>query len=131
VTKPAAGSTVTIPEPDDEWHPAAGVWYSSLAESGQSAFYTSSDWATAWMVAEQISREFKPKPMRIGDETVLVEAPVTGAGMAAFLRACAVLLVTEGDRRRVAMELQKPPVASEQERAPVTTLAAWKATLNG
>ena len=42
-------------------HPAARRWFESLAESGQSAFYEPSDWATAYVLAETMSRELRPR----------------------------------------------------------------------
>ena len=56
---PAAGEPVKAPAgpvvegivADPSWHPIMRRWFESLAESGQSAFYEASDWATAAVVA--------------------------------------------------------------------------------
>jgi hypothetical protein len=113
------------------WHPAAKRWFVSLGESGQSMFYESSDWATAWLLAEAISRELKPKPMVVGDKVQLVAAPVKAAAMAAFLAGCTRLLATEGDRRRLQIELQQPPAGDEKGGASVSSLDAWRDRVAG
>lgn len=85
-------SSVPVPRADPGWHPVASRFYRSLARSAQSEFYEPSDWAAAWMLAESMSREF--------------EAGSPGGNtISAWLRAMTVLLVTEGDRRRLRLEV--------------------------
>ena len=100
--KAPAGTTVGAVEADPSWHPVMRRWFESLAESGQSAFYEASDWATAAVVAETMSRD------------LLDGEPVKAASMAAFLKGCTALLATDGDRRRAALELQRGPVVDEE-----------------
>jgi hypothetical protein len=86
---------VPVPEPSDEWHPLARGWYSSLAESGQSAFYEPSDWQQAQVWATLLSRLLyadRPSPE-------MAKAWQSGA---------AELLTTEGARRRLRLELTRP-----------------------
>ena len=109
----APGGEVVIPDADPEWHQVAALWFGSLASSGQSAFYESSDWATAYVIAESISRELKPQPLvgkgDDGEPTVeWVSLPPKGASLAAWLKGMTTLMVTEGDRRRMRLELQRP-----------------------
>lgn len=108
---------VVIPPADDGWHKVARLWYDSLGQSGQSQFYTSSDWATAYALAESMSREFKPQPMLIGkgDDArwEMVELPPKGASLAAWLKGMAALMTTEGERRRARLELEKPKSAGD------------------
>ena len=103
---------VVIPETDPGWHKVAKLWYESLARSGQSQFYTGSDWTTAYALAESMSREFKPQPMLMGKgedaRWELVELPPKGASLAAWLKGMAALMTTEGERRRARLELEKP-----------------------
>lgn len=115
VNKPAAGEPtvapaaveVERPEADLEWHPVAVRWFTSLAQSGQSRFYEPSDWATAYLLAESISRELSPHQVALaGQVYTLLEAP-RGAALAAWLKGMTALLATEGDRRRAAIELQR------------------------
>lgn len=94
----------------DGLHPLAREWFDSLALSGQQAFYEPSDWAMARVVAESISRELKPQPIVVGQgesaHVEMYEVPPKGASLTAWLRAASSLLVTEGDRRRLRVELE-------------------------
>jgi len=113
VTKAPAAAEVTIPDPDEDWHIIANDWYVSLTESGQSRFYEPSDWMTAYLLAEQISRLLKPRFVGFqqyadgGTEPVIRSIPMAGADVTALLRGMTSLMVTEGDRRRARLELQR------------------------
>lgn len=94
------------------WHPIAEQWYLSLAHSGQAIFMEPSDWATAYAMAETLSRELKPKPMVTTNaegesEIQFVIQPVNGAVLNAFLKASTSLMVMEGDRRKLRLELER------------------------
>lgn len=141
--KRAPGSTKRGRPPcNPKWHTVARRFYMSLDESGQSRFYEPSDWALAYIVAESISRELKPHPLIDGagrplldakGKPIMVERPPKGAALAAWLKAMSELLVSEGSRRRLQIELQLPPGpagAGEQPPAPVTDLRSWKEGLN-
>lgn len=124
---------VVVPEADPEWHDIARRWFEALARSGQSRWYTSSDWMTAYAVAESMSREFSPQPMVVGsgkDVTVeMHKLPPKAASLAAWLKACSGLLVLEGDRRRVAIELQRDD--SEEEAPDVSWIDDARRRLRG
>lgn len=95
---------------DARWHPTAIQWYDALAESGQSDRYQQSDWATAYFIAEVMSRDLLPTVHGVDLATgvpTLARQQVTGASVQAFLKACTALLATEGDRRRLRIELAK------------------------
>jgi hypothetical protein len=101
---------VTIPPASKDWHPIARDWYRSLAKSGQQEHYQQSDCATAYLIAESISRDLKPQPIGVHPETgeaVMATIPMKGASLAAYLRAFTALMVTEGDRRRARVELER------------------------
>src|SRR5687768_3517911 len=110
--KAKGAAKVVMPPADNDWHPIARAWYLSLGDSGQSQFYEPSDWQTAYVVAESMSREFNPQPVVIGrgeDAHIeMISKPPTGSAQMAWLKAMSTLLVMEGDRRRVALELQRP-----------------------
>jgi hypothetical protein len=108
----SAGPKVAAPEPDPDWHPIAAGWFRSLAESGQSHFYESSDWATACYVAEAMSRSLKA-------------GRFSGQLFAAVMAASTELLVTEGARRRLRVELERGQ--PEVEPASVAILKEYKA----
>jgi hypothetical protein len=100
-----------------EWHPIAKRWYLALARSGQARWYEPSDWEHAYVWAEMLSRQlFSDKP--------------SAMMLAAWDSASARLLVTEGDRRRVRIELEKPTADPDQE-AGVASMDAWRAKLAG
>lgn len=101
---------VDVPEADKDWHAIARLWYDSLADSGQSVFYEPSDWATAYLIAESMSRDLSPQFVAVTErgDTVTETIPLKGASLAAYLKAMSVLMVTEGDRRRMRLELERP-----------------------
>jgi hypothetical protein len=105
-TKRGMMRPVRIPRADPDWHTAAKQLYESLKKSGQSDFYQQSDWAYAWALMDDFSHYKK--------------AGKRSAQMAQTLySALGNLLVTEGDRRRVRIELQEP----EPETTPASVLA--------
>jgi hypothetical protein len=107
------GELEELAEPEPMWHPLAEQWYLSLAKSGQAIFYEPSDWTTAYLVAEQISIALEPRPTVIGEtsdgEPVIrfLVQPMPGATLNAVLKACSSLMATEGDRRRLRIELDR------------------------
>lgn len=128
-----AAAKVRVPAADRKWHPVARRWYQSLTKSGQSAFYEPSDWATAFLIAESISRDLNPQFVGINERTgepVIQSIPMKGASLAAYLRAMTALLVTEGDRRRAKVELERGAAVDEDEDAAVTALDEWRDRLS-
>lgn len=91
-TKGAVQTSVKQPRIRADIHPLAKSWYKSLAKSGQAEFYTASDWQVALAAAEALDYFLETKRA-----TLLSE----------FNRMCAALCVTEGDRRRVRIELER------------------------
>lgn len=124
-----------MPPADDRWHHIARRWYDSLAESGQSEFYESSDWALAQIVAESISRDLKPQVVGVSEETgepVMAVIPMKGASLSAYLKSMTALMVSEGDRRRAGIELQRnSPEVAEPEDPKVTSLNEYRQRLTG
>lgn len=115
-TRSPGAEVVEALEPDPDWHPVAVQWFRSLAVSGQSAFYESSDWASAFVLAESMSRELHPQPVIDKDGGVtMVRMPPKAASVSAWLKGMTALLATEGDRRRAALELVRPTVDEEDD----------------
>jgi hypothetical protein len=98
----------TPPPAKTTWHPTARLWYESLASSGQSWWYQASDWATAYVLAEEISRCLHPQVVGFTKDGDVVKGhrPM-GASLAAILKGMTNLMVTEGDRRRARIELER------------------------
>lgn len=106
-----------LPEPDSLWHPIAVDWYLSLRESGQAVFYQPSDWAMARYAAELMSRGLSS------------DRPPNGQYVAALNSVMASLLTTEGDRRRVRIELERKPAGVQL--ASVRPLDAYRDLAGG
>lgn len=130
-TAPGA-DVVEIPEPSESWDPIARAIWESLATSGQSRYYEPSDWSTAYLMCESISRDLGEQVVGIvaqgpkAGEVVLGKIPLKGASLNAYRAVMASLLMTEGDRRRAALELQRttPADPREEHEATVTQLHA-------
>lgn len=114
-TKATTPAQATKPDADESWYPPMAAWYDSLERSGQSAFYTDADWNTAWVIADAMSRELNPQPVVVDDAVQMLRLPVKAATLAAFLKACTQLLATEGDRRRVGLELTKAKTEGDED----------------
>lgn len=117
VTTVAAGAVdSSAPRPDDTWHPRARQWFDALTSSGQAELYQASDWAQAMLTADMIS--------------ALVSAEKPSAQMfAAVLQSSSSLLVTEGERRRLRLELARGPQVDEDEAASVAAMADYRRRL--
>lgn len=106
---------VVIPDADPEWHPIAQDLWESLEKSGQARFYEPSDWAIAYSLCDDLSY-YKLARVR------------SGQMLASIMSALSSLLLTEGDRRRVQVELnRKQPDEGEDEK--VTRMDKWKQKL--
>jgi hypothetical protein len=135
-TAPAASTTVVVAPPaPDHWHPVAARLYAALADSGQSRWYEPSDWAMAYLVAESMSRDLNPQfvgfaQTGIGQtEPEFQTIPLKGASLASYLKAMSSLLATEGDRRRVSIELRRTVAVDDDEVAAVASLDAYRASI--
>lgn len=130
VTRVAGAEHVPVPEPDDDWHPIAYDWFTSLAESAQAQFYEPSDWEVAYLLADQISMQVSPR--FVGWEQAdgedydadgrkkppagsyanpgkarVERLPMKGSELSAILKGMSNLAVTEGDRRRLRIEVTR------------------------
>jgi hypothetical protein len=105
---------VTVPDADPSWHPIATRLYESLRSSGQAGFYQNSDWAFAMSVCDDLSH-YKKSLKRSGQMLQTIYAALER------------LLVTEGDRRRVRIELHEPE--DDSEPAAVLAIADYKRDL--
>lgn len=94
VTK-GEGRTATIPEPKPTWCDAARMIWDANCDSGGSDFYESSDYAVLWFACDQIDHLYSQGGRR-SPEYLRVIMQTLGS-----------LLATEGDRRRLHIELEK------------------------
>lgn len=100
------------PECREDLHPRAAGWYRSLASSGQARFYTDSDWQVALICAEAIDLF-----MKTGRATLLAEIRSLQSQ----------LLATEGERRRVKLELER---SKSEESGDVSELDEYRRRLS-
>ncbi len=115
-TAPGASSGA-IPNPDTDWHPIAKLWFESLAESGQSYWYQPSDWAEAFFLAHVMS------------EALTADTAINGPKLSAMLAGASRLMTTEGDRRRLRIELERPDPVDSDEAAAVIAIAKYQQQL--
>ena len=108
LTSAASGGVRGEPLEGEHSEHAQRFW-ESLRRSGQSQFYEPSDWAAAELVVVAIDT-FVRKP--------------SAMLLASIQSAMSNLLVTEGDRRRARLELQR--VTEEPEEADVSELAEYR-----
>ena len=116
-TKAAGADDVAQPSPDPDWHPIAARLWHSLGESGQSRFYEPSDWAVAYSLMDDLSH-YKASSKR------------SGQMLATIMSALSSLLVTEGDRRRVQIELARPNAEDSEENTKVAVMDKWRQKLS-
>jgi hypothetical protein len=137
-------------EPDPQWHPQAISLYESVQHSGQAEFYAESDWVKLYMVCDQLSLNLKPSFVGFADDwkVIMVNGeeksvkyqrpisgvvPMNGATLNAIQSLMTSLGISEGDRRRMSMELVRRPKgaaavdeAAAQARADAAMLEAMR-----
>jgi hypothetical protein len=105
---------VRWPAADPEWHKIAKDLYNSTKRSGQADFYQQSDVAMLWSLCEDLS-VYKNSTKRSGQMLQTIYSTFSN------------LLITEGDRRRVRIELHEPDTGAVP--ASVTAIASYKEAL--
>lgn len=120
ISKAPASSRVKRPPVNGKWHSIAKMLYRSMAESGQAVFMEPSDWAFAYLVCSEISEYCRATKK-------------SAVMFSAIEQATSRLMITEGDRRRLRIELERDrgPVADPDKQAAVTSIAEWQAKLSG
>jgi hypothetical protein len=129
----AAGS-FTPPKANSKWHPTAKIWFDSLAASGQARYYEPSDWALAIFLAEAMSRELKPQYVGTSEtgDVIREVLPVKGASISALLKGMTSLLISEGDRRRMRLELERNgPAPADRDDPKVARMSEHRSRFAG
>lgn len=100
---------VEIPVPDETWHAIARLLYDSVMRSGQVIWMEPSDWAALYLMCESISRDLNPQVVGITEEGDVVKdtIPLKGASLSSYLKGMGSLMMLEGDRRRLRIELER------------------------
>ena len=112
IAKTPAGQKITIPRMNGQWHPVAKMLWKAVKESGQTKFYQSSDWAMLYSLCDDISyaKQQKKRPAQ------LIQTIYSELGN---------LLVSEGSRRRVQIELYRP-TEEELKSSDVAVMSEWQ-----
>lgn len=116
VDQVAADGVVRGPDLKGAHTAVAKRWWEALRRSGQAQFFEPSDWAAAELVVLAID-EFAKKPSAMMLQSI-------NSMMSS-------LLVTEGDRRRMRLELQRPDEGDDVEEAVVAELEEYRLRLAG
>lgn len=91
-------------------HPFVVGYYESLKDSGQSKFYEPSDWHTARLVMFTIHDMLVPRTQ--GDDKDL-KVRISAVKLQVINQMLSTLMVTEGDRRRMRLEVERAPKATD------------------
>jgi hypothetical protein len=103
--------------PCPRWLTGLGAkWYQSLRTSGQAVYYTDSDWTAALVVARAV-QAFEECP-----SAVMLASILSGFGS---------LAATEGERRRLRIELERGDAADPDAEAGVAQMDDWRRKLAG
>jgi len=97
-----------IPRVDPQWHPIAKNLFNAVKRSGQSDFYQDSDWWLLYSLCEDLSVYKTPRHEE--DDGTVWYGRRSGQMLQTIMSSMERLLITEGDRRRVRIELQEPVV---------------------
>jgi hypothetical protein len=103
---------VRVPAVDSNWHPRAKAWYRALKSSGMADYYQNSDYETARILCDALTEYYK-RP--------------TAMMLATILQGMTALGTTEGERRRMRIELEAPKEATTP--ASVTALNSYRKQL--
>ncbi|MFY1688168.1 hypothetical protein [Plantactinospora sp. WMMB782] len=109
------------PEPDPDWHPIALMLWESCQISGQADFYQQSDIALLYSLCEDLSH-YKTSTY-VDKDGVERTAKRSGQMLQTIYSSFERLLIAEGDRRRVRLELDEE---EQGEDASVTVMDDYK-----
>lgn len=104
------------PPAREGWHDMAKDFYQACCDSPQSVYYELSDYAALQLMCEDMSRNLKEQVVGIAEKTgeaVWEVLPFKGATLGAYNKLMASLLVTEGDRRRLRIEIERKSAEAE------------------
>jgi hypothetical protein len=113
-----AGTVEAPPLAVEDVHPLAADLYESLKASGQARWYEPSDWARAQLLVWSLS-----KMLNTGRPSAML--------LAALQKDMDALLVSEAERRRVRMEIERGAPDDSAERAKVAQMEAYRRAAGG
>jgi hypothetical protein len=123
---------VEIPVADEEWEGLTKAFWESFKSSGQVIWMEPTDWMTAYALMEVLDRWLKPQEVKVGEKETaeLIEEGIPGESppvylegkeyifeekivampggvLNSILKGLSALMATEGDRRRLRIELER------------------------
>jgi hypothetical protein len=101
-----------VPPVDKNWHDRAKQWYRSLSRSGMREYYELSDYEMARLLCDALTEYYK-RP--------------TAMMLATILQGMTSLGVTEGERRRMRIELENPK--ENETSASIVAIDTYRAQL--
>lgn len=93
------------------WEKLTRDWYRAVVKSGMADYYEQSDWAMVLIIAEELDAYYKEAAKPGGKRSAMM--------LATIFSAMESLGVTEGERRRMRIELDKP----KEEETPLSVVA--------
>lgn len=133
-----------LEEPVPAWEPLTIAFWESFSRSGQAIFYEPTDWMTAYAMMEILDRWLKPQDVKVGqigsasgenaggDVKYVFEpkiVPIPGTVLNSILKGLASLMATEGDRRRLRIELERKAATDAALEGNVVDIVAARADL--
>lgn len=116
--KACGAARVNVPRGNSDWAAVAKRLYKGLRDSGQSRFFEPSDWAFAYFMMDEITRYTE-----CGRQN--------GQVLSSLLSGLSSLLVTEGERRRVGMELTRSDSQPGDGEKNVLVMEQWRERMGG
>lgn len=112
-------------QPDPEWSEFVTQCWEAASASGMADFYQDTDYAELWFICQELDRYTAQKVNTKTGELYYKQSPEM---VKALLTGLSNLGFTEGDRRRIRIELDAPEV--EQASASVVALQLYQGALN-
>ena len=110
--KLADTTTVPAPAANPAWGPIPNMVYEAAKRSAMRELYEPTDWAQLFIICEALNQGFSPQEVVIQNgpmagQTVEVVQPIGGAVLTSIMKGLSSLMFTEGDRRRVRLEVER------------------------
>lgn len=107
---------VDMPDADESWHPMIIDWYNSLKESAQARMYEPSDHQHARLVAYLFSTALREKEQE--------DRKLPAMLLQTLFAEMSKLMTTEGERRRLRLEIERGNDGVDPDHAEVTSILA-------
>lgn len=107
---------VDAPAAREGWHPLIADWYQSLIDSAQARYFEPSDWAHAQLIAYLFSNALIEKEQE--------DRKLPAMMIQTLFSEMSKLMTTEGERRRLRLEVERGNDGVDPDHAEVTSIMA-------